>query len=261
MKTNKSKRREKNVSRMQSPGIVAEACELPPLKRWTREGTTERDWDFADFCQALEHAASAMPESESPFLIARAFAWELDRELGSGHGPFDLAEELGKGRFPVISAGDCQLTLMRQNAPTVAVSLDPPLWVFKPRKKSQPLNAWHLGELGHHVTPDTYGASRGTYDICALEIPWSDHEDEVVEAFRLWLRQHRGATTKGKNKPGRKHEWRTWFSNLAIYRLAASGYSRAEVLKGLQGNYSGRFCSLGQEGVAIEGQSEIFEHR
>jgi hypothetical protein len=101
--------------------------------------------------------------------------------------------------------------------------------LYRPRKKHQPLTEWHLGHLARHVTADTVEASRGNNDVCALEIPWTEDEEDVVEAFRKWLQEHRGGASHAK--PGRKHEWRTWFLNLAIYRLSASGFTRPQALK------------------------------
>jgi len=334
---------------------------LPPLKQWTKETLTRRDWDFTAFCDALKLAAPQLSELESLGLIHRAFIWEIDRELGSGNGPFDLEKELARPSLRQSDPRERQILLQRDDGATDAVAIEPPLWLLKqPRMnplKSQevcirgisafveklrqqsspltrflmgefseatrkrilaipppqmgrssggdevirlsgplqaeinriirkgsiytkdrfkgvslsaetkslldseptgeelirlnrllledafpldipkgsrqlrPLNEWHLGELRDYLASDTFSASRASNDICALEIPWTEDEDEVVEAFRLWLQEHRG---RHVGQAGRKHEWRTWFKKLAIYRLSVAGHTRPETLSRLK---------------------------
>ena len=62
---------------------------LPPLKSWTKENLTPEDWDFPPTCKAIESAVARVPDDAANGIIYRAFTWELDRELGSGNGPFD----------------------------------------------------------------------------------------------------------------------------------------------------------------------------
>ena len=105
----------------------------------------------------------------------------------------------------------------------------PPPWLLKPQSRSQPLNEWHLGNLSQYITKDTYEADRGKFTICALEIPWTDEEEVVVEAFRLWLRKFRDGNGVGR-KVGRKFAWQTKFRDLAIHRLSVAGYTRKQGL-------------------------------
>ena len=46
------------------------------LKEWSEKSLTKDDWNFSPF--------SKLPKSA----ISRVYQWELDRELGSGKGPF-----------------------------------------------------------------------------------------------------------------------------------------------------------------------------
>jgi len=105
-----------------------------------------------------------------------------------------------------------------------------PFNLLKRPRRTEPLREWPLSEVVHYVTSDAYRASRASNDICVLEIPWHDDEEEVVESFHLWLREHRGGCP-GKTGAGRKREWRWWFTNLGIHRLSAAGFDRNEVLK------------------------------
>jgi hypothetical protein len=110
------------------------------------------------------------------------------------------------------------------------IPIDPPSWIFQPRRRHEALNDWHLGKLSQYVTKDTSEADRGRFSICALEIPWSDDEEDVMRAFRLWFRRFMGARHR-RNKAGRKHEWRNWFRDLAIFRLSGGGYARRDTLQ------------------------------
>lgn len=107
------------------------AAELPPLKKWTKKTLNQSDWDFTDFCDALEQATSQLPENESSALVYRAFTWEIERELGSGNGQFDLEKELARPSMPALDSGGCQIVLQRDSGPTFAVSIEPPLWLLK----------------------------------------------------------------------------------------------------------------------------------
>lgn len=207
----------------------------PTLRQWSKQRLADRDWDFASFCDALEKAAAEKPESESWILMYRAFTWEIDRELGSGNEPFDLTKELSGPSTRVFDSMEREFLLVQQAGPTLIKAIEPPIWLSNPQKKYQPLNEWRLCELAQHVTPTTISVSRGSNNICALEIPWTDDEDDVVDAFRSWLRVHRGRSRKVPKRPGRRHEWRTSFMNLAVYRLSAAGYTREEALKKLNG--------------------------
>ncbi len=103
-----------------------------------------------------------LPESESRALIYRAFTWEIERELGSGNGAFDLEGELAK---PPMRGFDSerQMVLQRQSGVTV-VEIEPPLWHLRHGERKQPLNEWHLGALAGYILPDAFWASRETND-------------------------------------------------------------------------------------------------
>lgn len=203
----------------------------PPLKSWTKTSLTERDWNFLGFYAELDRAVSMLPDAKAPFLVARAFDWELDRELGSGNEPFNLAREFE--HEPADDPRQGQILIMRRDHPTIAVAIpEPPPWLLWPELRNDRINEWPVAELAWYLPPDASLVSRGSNDICALEIPWTVNEEDVVEAFRAWLRWHRGKhTEKAGRNAGRKHEWRTWFRDLALYRLAEAGYTRKEVLK------------------------------
>lgn len=234
----KTKSQQKQPGRTESATV--EIAEAPPLKSWTKTSLTERDWNFLGFCEGLERAVSMLPDAKAPFLVARAFHWELDRELGSGNEPFDLAREFEHERMPIDDERECRLLIKRRKHHSIAVTLtESPDWLHWPARKNHCLNEWPVAELAWYLPPDASLVSRGSNDICALEIPWTVDEEDVVDAFRAWLRRHRGKHT---DKAGRKHDWCIWFLNLGIYRLASAGYERAEVLKML----SESFKSLGR---------------
>lgn len=230
-------KRAKKQSRLTELARQVERAKLPPFKRWTKTNLKDRDWDFLGFCEELGNAVSILPDAKAPFLVSRAFHWELDRELGSGNGPFDLACEFEHERRPIDDSRERVVVIVRRGYPTVSVPIVTPLpWLHSPERKLDDLdqrvglNEWPVAELAWYLPPDASSVSRGSNNICALEIPWTVDEDEVVEAFRAWLRRHRGKHT---DKAGRKHEWRIWFLKLAIYRLGKAGYSHSEVLKKL----------------------------
>ena len=49
---------------------------MEKLKKWPKKDLCKEDWDFSGFAK--------LPKTT----INRIFLWELDRELGSGQGPF-----------------------------------------------------------------------------------------------------------------------------------------------------------------------------
>ena len=124
-----------------------------------------------------------------------------------------------------------QLVIQRDHHMTISILLDGhdlPLLVSLPRRKGLPLIEWSLSNLASMLPTDTRAVSRGSADLCVLEIPWTADDEDVIEAFRLWLRSHRGGEVRTA-KPGRKLKWRTWFLNLAVYRLSAAGYTREQI--------------------------------
>lgn len=205
--------------------------QLPALKKWAKSKLEPFDWNFSPLCDDLERALGAIGADAGAFLVMRAFTWEIERELGSGNGAFDLASELANQPRPVDDSRECELVIMRHLHRTVSIRLDEgdlPLLVSVPRRNGLPLFEWSLADLVSLLPSDVRSVSRGSADLCVLEIPWTDDDEDVVEAFRLWLRSRRGGTAR-TSKPGRKHNWRTWFLNLAAYRLSAASYTRNEI--------------------------------
>ena len=206
---------------------------LPPLKKWTKTNLSRADWDLESLCDKLKQAFEARREADGGTLVYRAITWEMERELGSEKPPFDLAAELRREPRPCAEFRACEIVRQHDRADTTSVAIDPPLWLFKPRSRNQPLNEWHLGNLSQYITKDTYEADRGAFTICALEIPCTDDEGDVVEAFRRWLRKFRGGSGDHR-KPERRYAWRTEFRELAVHRLSSAGYTRLEGLQMLQ---------------------------
>lgn len=176
------------------------------LKAWTAGTLKREDWDFSPLADWPEDA------------LRKAWDWELERELGSGHGP-------------AIKA-------------------------MKPPAKPAPpmLKSYWLGELAKDMSDGAAWIPSGTNDfttIQAIEVDWTKSETELVEAFRNWLRdgQHPFHTSyethtaflagpkRGKRKTA---GFMAWLRELAIYRISEAGFTREKGLIRL-----GRFTAEG----------------
>ncbi len=196
-----------------------------PFKQWTKGAITDADWSFGPLVTAITKKRSQVPEEKNWMLVYRAFTWELDRELGSGNGPFNPAMVSG------VSVDSSHDSIVATVSP--AGTVEHQLASFPPRdrehKKVHVLQQWHgtaLAELARHIKDDTAYISRDNNRIVALEIPWYATTEELMDAFGRFLR-HRPM----KKKPGRPKDWRLGFLQLANYRLHCCGYKPDEVRK------------------------------
>lgn len=173
--------------------------------RATRPARTlnREDWDFSPLIDWPEDA------------LQKAWTWELERELGSGHAPASLAMK-------------------------------------SPPKKSPPmLKSYWMNEVTEEIKQGLAWIPSGTNDftaIQAIEIDWTKSETELVEAFRNWLRAgqhpfHTSQATHAKFLAGPKRGKRktagflAWLRELAIYRINLAGFTRNEGLAMLGGGH------------------------
>ena len=176
----------------------------PALKVWTVEALKREDWDFKPLLD--------WPDVD----LKRAWILELERKLGSTHGP-------------------CVLSITPNPAPA------PPM-----------LKSYSFAELEAYLQPGTAwipsGANAHT-TIQPIEIDWTQSETETVEAFRRWLRdgahpfhtsfEDHARHLAGKKRGKRKTEgFRSWLRELSIYRLSECGYTRAQGLAMIGGGMS-----------------------
>lgn len=204
---------------------------LPPLKKWTKQSLSKTDWNFSELCDALEKAKSELKSRLALHLSRTAFDWEIERELGSGNGPFDLTKELRTVGYSQYRDREGHFVLTRKDHPPVAVVFREPSVPETVSKRTEAVHEWHFAELSQYLPPDIVSIEFANSDLCVLEIPRLDDEKDIVSAFRRWLRKHRGPRPM---KPGAPIAWRTRFRDLAIYRLSVAGYARDEVLEELR---------------------------
>jgi len=72
-------------------------------------------------------------KDEGNGLVYRAFTWEIDRELGSGNGPFDLAKELVSKPIEAQQARERKIVVMGHSG-RVEKEIEMPLWLFQKTK-------------------------------------------------------------------------------------------------------------------------------
>lgn len=219
---------------------------LPPLKDWAKDTIKPDDWNFSALIAYIQEEQLRRPLKDYLIVPLQALWWELDRELGSGNGSFLEQAKVGwwqkwtgeVGRLRVVS-----------DVGAIEHEIQPPPWGPEQQDKNgRPLpvriREWPLGKFVHLLAPGTervaYETCEGVRPVVALELPpYLSDEDELVEAFRLFLR-HRGfvETThdfkvpawkrKLKREKGRRKDWRSWFSNLGAYRLKRCGFTHDE---------------------------------
>ena len=155
-------------------------------KDWSLKTLTKDDWDFSKYAKLPKPA------------ISRIYQWELDRELGSGKGPFskDAANkkwlaEAAKNYNPLPSA------------PVVSGS-----------------DSTHKTGKGDAV------AAGGSSTLHVFQINWYCSQQELVEAFSEWLEDNGTAfNTFPTNTRGRPRQQYTLLEKVAIHRFHKVGFS------------------------------------
>lgn len=183
------------------------------LKAWEKSSITPDDYDFTALADWPKKALEV------------AFCWELDRELGSGRGPFYVMWQIRELRQDRDPKAPMQPTkkLHSHSIPEVSALYQREKgrisdWI----KEKEVSPDWKL--LGDRVG--------GAYTrIHALEIDWRETESKLVDAFRNWLR-HGDHDFRPKDGPKRGSGRRntkgliSFLRDLAIYRMSVAGIER-----------------------------------
>ncbi|HCU87626.1 MAG TPA: hypothetical protein DGP39_08855 [Verrucomicrobiales bacterium] len=157
------------------------------LKEWTEKSLTKDDWDFTQY--------KKLPTSA----ISRVYQWEMDRELGSGKGPF--GKDAANKKWLATVKKDFEVL---PNAPVVSSSGS----TFKTGKG---------GNLG----------GGGSSSLHVFQINWYCSQQELVDAFAEWLEEQSDApfTTFPTNTRGRPRTQFTLLEKISIHRFHKVGYS------------------------------------
>jgi hypothetical protein len=156
------------------------------LRDWSDKTLTKDDWDFSQYAK--------LPKSA----ISRIYQWELDRELGSGKGPF--GKDAANKKW-LAQAGKNFTEL--PNAPVVSST-----------------GSTHKTGKG-----DDLGLG-GNSTLHVFEINWSSSQGELVDAFAEWLEDSETPfSTFPTNTRGRPRQQYTLLEKVAIHRFHKVGYS------------------------------------
>ena len=181
----------------------------PRLKAWKKSSLAREDYDFTPLANWPKEALNV------------GWLWELERELGSGRGPFYPAwqkwashESKGKPEAPRERPPILRAYPLEQ----AARCLD--------KQDGRHMEAW----------PDSAitGTFAGRYTrIHALEIDWEKTEKQLVEAFRNWLRHGEHEFSPDDQFMSRRVKcqrntagFQSWLKELAIYRISVAGFDR-----------------------------------
>ena len=150
---------------------------------------TRDDWDFSGY--------KNLPNSA----ISRVYLWEMDRELGSGKGPF-AKDAANKKWLASLNKGKHYNAL--SNAPVVSSS-----------------GTTHKTRGGDAL------AASGSNTLHVFQINWNCSQGELVEAFSDWLEFGHDTpyTTFPTNTRGRPRHHYTMLEKVAIHRFHKVGYS------------------------------------
>ena len=175
------------------------------------------DYDFTALADWPKHALNV------------AWLWKLDRELGSGRGPFYIMwqiHELKHYRDPKTPIQPTEM-LHSHSLPQVAACCESEKESVFAREKEVRLDFKSCGRFGGAYTR-----------IHALEIDWRLPEKKLVEMFRNWLRHgdhdfRPDMQMDSRNKKGRRDTagLHSYLRDLAIYRISVAGFTHKEGLK------------------------------
>ena len=158
-------------------------------KDWSLKTLTKDDWDFSVYRK--------LPKSA----ITRIYQWELDRELGSGKGPFGKDSKNKKWLTQVTKSKNYtelpNATVTRSNGTT------------------------HKTGRGDALT------AGGSSTLHVFQINWYCSQQELVEAFTEWLEEEHDTpfTTFPTNTRGRPRHQFTMLEKISIHRFHKVGYS------------------------------------
>ena len=157
------------------------------LKEWSLKTLTRDDWDFTPYAK--------LPKSA----INRIYQWELDRELGSGKGPFGK-DAANKKWLASVNRSHNALP----SAPVVSSS-----------------GTTHKTGKGDALS------AGGTSTLHVFQINWHASQQELVEAFSDWLEDNDDVpfTTFPANTRGRPRKQFTLLEKIAIHRFHKVGFS------------------------------------
>ena len=161
----------------------------PDLKDWSSKTLTKNDWDFS--------VNMNLPKSA----LSRIFQWELDRELGSGKGPFGKDASNKKWLTQVAKSKNYT------DFPNATVTSSK--------------GATHRTGKGNTLTMD------GNSTLHVIQINWYCNQQELVDAFTDWLENNHGTpfTTFPANTRGRPRHQYTLLEKISIHRFHKAGYS------------------------------------
>ena len=146
------------------------------LKSWDKKNLEKSDWDFSEF--------SRLPKTA----ISRIFLWELDRELGSGKGPFLSGKE---NRDYIIKSKKA----IRQTDVLLETS----------------------GKAATNGGPSTNHSFR---------VNWAATKPDLIAAFSDWLDHnptpYNTFPTKTRGRPRRQF---TLLEKISIHRFQRAGFS------------------------------------
>ena len=159
------------------------------LKEWSEKTLSRNDWNFSGF--------KNLPKSA----LSRVFLWELDRDLGSGKGPFNQ-DPKNKGWLADVAKGNYE------DLPAATVSAKNGV-NFKTGKEGSPLKAG--GNATLHV----------------FQINWHCSQQELVNAFAEWIEENHGTPYAPfpSNTRGRPRHQFTLLEKISIHRFHQVGYS------------------------------------
>ena len=156
------------------------------LRDWSDKTLTKDDWDFSQFAK--------LPKSA----ISRIYQWELDRELGSGKGPF--AKDAANKK-----------------------------WLAQAAKNFNELpNALVVSRNGSTCKLGKGADLRlgGNSTLHVFEINWSSSQQDLVEAFAEWLEVNETPfNTFPTNIRGRPRQQYMLLEKVAIHRFQKVGFS------------------------------------
>ena len=159
------------------------------IKEWSKNTLSQDDWNFSPYYKLPKTA------------LSRVFLWELDRELGSGKGPFGQDSnnkkwltEVARGNYEDLSSA----TVSAKNG----------------------LN-FKTGKEGLNLESD------GTSTLHVFQINWHCSQQELVEAFTEWLEENHDTpyTPFPSNSRGRPRHQFTLLEKISIHRFHQIGYS------------------------------------
>ena len=159
------------------------------LKEWSEKSLSKDDWNFSPY--------NKLPKSA----LSRVFLWELDRDLGSGKGPFNQdtnnkkwLADVAKGKY--------------EDLPAANVSSKNGL-NFKTQTKGSSLEA------------------AGTSTLHVFQINWHCSQQELIDAFTEWIDENHDTpyTPFPNNTRGRPRHQFTLLEKISIHRFHQIGYS------------------------------------